>query len=105
MPIFRLRAVMIDVMMVTMIRKIAGYQQYDGQRWQHGVFGGNTIRRTFFVVDQAQQKEGRQYADACGVFHEPLRTLLRMHGNRGRNAQRLDDGQNGESDRFSDAVF
>lgn len=87
------------------VGKIAGYQQYDGQRWQHGVFGGNAIRRTLFVVDQAQQKAGRPYADVCGVFHEPLYTRLRMHGDRGRNAQRIDDGQNGESDRLSDAVF
>ena len=111
MPIFRLRAVMIDVMMVTMIRnmatlgEIAGYQQYDGQRWQHGVFGGNAIRRTLFVVDQAQQKTQRPYADARRVFHKLLHAFLRMECDCGRNAQRIDDGQNGDSGWFSDTVF
>ena len=87
------------------VGKIAGCQQYDGQRWQYGVFGGNAIRRTLFVVDQAQQKTQRPYADARGVFHKSLHDFLCMECDRGREKQRVNNGQNGESDRLSDAVF
>ena len=69
------------------------------------MFGGNAIRRTLFVVDQAQQKTQRPYADARRVFHKLLHAFLCMECDCGRNAQRIDDGQNGESGWFSDAVF
>ena len=87
------------------VGKIAGYQQYDGQRRQHGVFGGNAIRRTLFVVDQAQQKTQRPYADARGAFHKSLHAFLCMECDCGCEKQRVNNGQNGESDRLSDAIF
>ena len=39
------------------------------------------------------------------VFHKLLHAFLCMECDCGRNAQRIDDGQNGESGWFSDAVF
>ena len=56
------------------------------------------------MVDQAQQKTQRPYADACRVFHKSLHAFLRMECDCDREKQRVDNGQNGESDWLSDAV-